>query len=138
MAKSMSTGAPWRNEVRLRTEGAQLGILGNDVADFAHFVALAEVAAKRGPGMASQRVAASSRPQVNVRDSMSSSRTYMLAWLTPRAELPDTLVSTWTTPGTARTFGSMARIISSIEPMLTPSGAAMRASNSPSSTSVGM
>jgi hypothetical protein len=55
----------------------------------------------------------------------------------PRAE-PETLANTWTTPGILRIWASTASIISSIEAMLTPSGAETRASNSPSSTSVGM
>jgi hypothetical protein len=65
-------------------------------------------------------------------------RTYTSPELTPPMKPPPAWTRVVRTPGTLRRSWSIARITWSIAPMLAPSGAVTRTSNSASSTSDGM
>ncbi len=131
MTKSMSTGAPCRSEVRLRTETRRSRELRQPPADFAHLVPLRDSCRRKRPPGRRPASRATARPSENVRPSMSSSRTYTSPLFTPPEPRLPTVVSTCSTPVNLRAApSSTARIVSSIAPMLAPSRAVMRTSNS--------
>ena len=73
-----------------------------------------------------------------MRPSWGAVRTYMFPWLMRERKPPPAVMRTVCTPGTEATSVPMARTASSIAGIEMPSGPLMVASNSLSSTSVGV